>query len=93
MAKDTAWWSGGSSGGADGSSGCCSRGGGNGGNLSECTRKNLIVSVYYDSTYRCNGRVQLTDVHAAGRVLTVVRVVSDPPVFTWLHGRLGCVRV
>lgn len=44
-------------------------------------------------SYRCNGRVQLTDVHAAGRVLTVVRVVGDPPIFTRLHGRLGGVRV
>lgn len=55
--------------------------------------QNLKMLVYNGLTYRCNGRVQLTDVHAAGRVLTVVRVVWDPPIFTRLHGRLSGVRV
>lgn len=63
------------------------------GRISKCSCTNFIVWLYSSWTYRCNGRVQLTDVHAAGRVLTVVRVVGDHAVFTRLHGRLGGVRV
>ena len=45
------------------------------------------------SPYRCNGRVQLTDVHAARRVLTVVSLVRDLAILIWLHCRLGGVGV
>lgn len=44
-------------------------------------------------SYRCNGWVQFTDVHATGWVLTMVRLIGDLAIFIGLHCRLSGVWV